>query len=103
MLSRITTETIVFLFAALSAGTAFAIEPCHRGVPTITIDQGNFAKAPRTMDPDAETASPGRQIAGAAVAQSAHRDPTAQSHLSLRKQRRLGNSAGDDRHLRLGA
>jgi len=41
-----------------SAGTASAIEPCHRGVPTITIDQGNFAKAPGTMDPDAETLHP---------------------------------------------
>ena len=42
----------------LSSGTALAIEPCHRGVPTITIEQGNFAKAPATMDPDAETLHP---------------------------------------------
>ena len=58
MLSRIRAEAIVIVGVTLSSGTAFAIEPCHRGVPTITIEQGNFAKAPATMDPDAETLHP---------------------------------------------
>ncbi len=55
MLSRIRVEATVIVGVALSSGYAFAIEPCHRGVPTITLEQGNFAKAPATLDPDAQT------------------------------------------------
>ena len=49
MLSRIRVEATVIVGVALSSGYAFAIEPCHRGVPTITLEQGNFAKAPATL------------------------------------------------------
>ena len=38
--------------------TAFAIEPCHRGVPAISIEQGQVLPAPATIDPDAETLHP---------------------------------------------
>src|SRR5271166_6430401 len=58
LLSRIRAEAIVIVGVTLSSGTAFAIEPCHRGVPTITLEQGSFAKAPGTMDPDAEKLHP---------------------------------------------
>ena len=50
--------------------------------------QGNFAKAPGHSGSGCGDASPRRQIAGAAVAQSARRDPTAQGDLPIRQQGR---------------
>ena len=58
MLSRIGADAIVIVSCSPVVGGRVAIEPCHRGVPTITIEQGNFAKAPGHMDPDAETLHP---------------------------------------------
>ena len=40
------------------SSAAFALEPCHRGVPAIDIEQGNFSKAPGYINPDAETLHP---------------------------------------------
>ena len=44
MLSRIRVEATVIVGVALSSGYAFAIEPCHRGVPTITLERGKFCE-----------------------------------------------------------
>ncbi len=46
----------------LWSGMAMAIEPCHRGVPKITLEQGNFVKAPATLDPDAQTLHPNGKL-----------------------------------------
>ena len=54
------------------------------------------------LDPDAETLAPGRQAAGASVAQSACRDPTAQGDLPIRQQGRACRLAGHDRYVCLG-
>ena len=42
----------------LSSGSAFAFEPCHKGVPAIDIEQGNFQKAPGYISPDTQTTNP---------------------------------------------
>jgi hypothetical protein len=44
------------------SGAAFALEPCHPGVPAIDIEQGNFSKAPGYIDPDAETLHPNGKL-----------------------------------------
>jgi hypothetical protein len=54
MLSR-TTKVIAVAIPCLWSGLALALEPCHRGVPAIDIEQGNFTKAPGYIDPDAQT------------------------------------------------
>jgi hypothetical protein len=38
-----------------SSGAAFALEPCHKGVPAIDIEQGDFQKAPGHISPDTQT------------------------------------------------
>lgn len=47
-------------FAVLfrSSSPAFAFEPCHKGVPAIDIEQGNFRKAPGYISPDTQTTNP---------------------------------------------
>ena len=102
MLSRIRAEAIVIVGVTLSSGTAFAIEPCHRGVPTITVEQGNFAKAPATMDPDAETLHPDGKL----QEQRWHNLHAAIRPLKVichYANKDVSVSAGDDRHVRLGA
>src|SRR5271165_3897068 len=47
-----------FAVFVLSSGAAFALEPCHKGVPAIDIEQGNFQKAPGYISPDTQTTNP---------------------------------------------
>jgi hypothetical protein len=55
---KITTVATICVWS----GVAFALEPCHRGVPAIDIEQGNFSKAPGYIDPDAETLHPNGRL-----------------------------------------
>jgi hypothetical protein len=62
MSSLIRTELFVLAAAIMASAPAFAVEPCHKGVPKITLEQGNFTKAPGTIDPDAETLHPNGKL-----------------------------------------
>ena len=62
MLSRMGKGVVVVLAAWLNASSACAVEPCHRGVPAIDIEQGNFEKAPGYINPDAETLHPNGKL-----------------------------------------
>lgn len=62
MWSRIVIEAAIIAVTAVLSGPSFAMEPCHRGVPRITVEQGNFVKSPATIDPDAETLHPNGKL-----------------------------------------
>ncbi len=57
MSSRIV-KGVAVVASCLSASAAFAIEPCHRGVPAISIEQGQGMPAPGYISPDAGTFHP---------------------------------------------
>src|SRR5208283_4051765 len=57
MSSRIV-RGVAVVATCLSASAAFAIEPCHRGVPAISIEQGQGMPAPGYISPDAGTFHP---------------------------------------------
>ncbi len=57
MSSRIVKVSITS-FLCLMSGSAFAIEPCHHGVPAIDIVQGSFVKAPGYISPDTQSMNP---------------------------------------------
>ena len=61
MCSR-TVRVAAVAVGCLWSGSLMAMEPCHRGVPSITIEQGSFIKAPGSSDPDAQTLHPNGKL-----------------------------------------
>jgi hypothetical protein len=59
MSSRI--RALVVVAASISAGAAFAIEPCHRGVPDVSLIEG-ASTPPGRLAPDAETLHPNGKL-----------------------------------------
>jgi hypothetical protein len=57
-MSSLTVKGAALAILALSSGSAVAFEPCHKGVPAIDIEQGNFQKAPGYISPDTQTTNP---------------------------------------------
>src|SRR5271166_5922489 len=57
-MSSLMVKGAAFAVLVLSSGAAFALEPCHKGVPAIDIEQGNFQKAPGYISPDTQTTNP---------------------------------------------
>jgi hypothetical protein len=57
-MSSLMVKGAAFAVFVLSSGAAFALEPCHKGVPAIDIEQGNFQKAPGYISPDTQTTNP---------------------------------------------
>ena len=61
MLSRMVKATAVVVICVTS-NAAFAMEPCHHGVPAIDIVQGSFAKAPGYISPDSQSLNPDQSL-----------------------------------------
>jgi len=61
MLFRMVKTAAVIAICAMS-NAAFAIEPCHHGVPTIDIVQGSFVKAPGYISPDTQSLNPDQSV-----------------------------------------
>src|SRR5271166_5673113 len=56
-----TVKTAVIVTAGLWSGAALAIEPCHRGVPDISLIEGS-SSPPGRLAPDAETLHPNGKL-----------------------------------------
>ena len=56
-----TAKTVVIVTAGIWSGAALAIEPCHHGVPDISLIEGP-SSPPGRLAPDAETLHPNGKL-----------------------------------------
>ena len=56
-----TAKTVVIVMAGIWSGAALAIEPCHHGVPDISLIEGS-SSPPGRLAPDAETLHPNGKL-----------------------------------------